>query len=54
MPINAPTAGTQIGEDFLAAAVAKGFQMCPAPVVSVKEITSVQSRIRTIENRGTM
>lgn len=54
VPINAPTAGTQIGEDFLAAAVAKGFQMCPAPVVSVKEITSVQSRIRTIENRGTM
>ena len=54
VPINAPTAGTQIGEDFLAAAVAKGFQMCPAPVVSVKEITAMQGRVRTIENRGTM
>ena len=52
VPINAPTTGTQIGEDFLAAAVAKGFQMCPAPVVSVKEITDLQARIRTMENVG--
>ena len=54
VPINAPTAGTQIGEDFLAAAVAKGFAACPAPVVSVKEITTVQSRVQAIEGRGRM
>lgn len=54
VPIVAPTQGTQIGEDFLAAAVAKGFRMCPRPVVSVKEITAVQERIQVIEGRGAM
>ena len=50
----AASGGTQIGEDFLAAAVAKGFAACPAPVVSVKEITTVQSRVQAIEGRGRM
>ena len=54
VPIVTPTQGTQIGEDFLAAAVAKGFRMCPRPVVSVKEITAVQERIQVIEGRGAM
>lgn len=50
----AASGGTQIGEDFLAAAVAKGFAACPAPVVSVKEITTVQGRVQAIEGRGRM
>lgn len=52
--IPAVSVGTQIGEDFLAAAVAKGFAACPAPVVSVKEITTVQGRVQAIEGRGRM
>ena len=55
VPITPPTGGgTQIGEDFLAAAVAKGFAACPAPVVSVKEITDVQGRIKAMERIGTL
>lgn len=44
--------GAQMGEDFLAAAIAKGFMMCPAPVVSVQEITRVSNRVRAIERNG--
>ena len=43
---------SSIGEDFLAAAVAKGFMMCPAPVVSVEEINRVASRVKVIQTRG--
>lgn len=53
VPIRAGNqAGSQMGEDFLAAAIAKGFMMCPAPVVSVEEITRVGNRVRAIESRG--
>lgn len=45
---------SSIGEDFLAAAVAKGFMMCPAPVVSVEEINRVASRVKVIQTRGTI
>lgn len=41
--------GSNIGEDMLAAAVARGFAACPAPVVSVEEITSVSNRVQAIE-----
>lgn len=54
VPIMAPATGMQMGEDFLAAAIAKGFMMCPRPVVSVEEITKLQERVRVIEGRGTM
>lgn len=54
VPIMAPATGTQMGEDFLAAAIAKGFMMCPRPVVSVEEITKLQERVKVIEGRGTM
>ena len=54
VPIMAPTTGTQMGEDFLAAAIAKGFMMCPRPVVSVEEITKLQEKVKVIEGRGTM
>lgn len=37
------------GEDMIANAVAKGVAMMPAPVVSVKEITTTQNRVRVIE-----
>ena len=41
---------TQMGEDMLAAAIAKGYAMAPAPVVSVEEITDVSNRVQVIEN----
>lgn len=47
VPINVNMTGASVGEDFLAAAVARGFMACPAPVVSVEEITSVQDKVRT-------
>lgn len=50
VPITINTNSASVGEDFLAAAVAKGFMMCPAPVVSVEEITRVQKQVRTIQN----
>ena len=50
VPITINTSGASVGEDFLAAAVAKGFMMCPAPVVSVEEVSRVQKRIKTIQN----
>ena len=42
--------GTQLGEDMLAAAIAKGYAMAPAPVVSVEEISDVGNRVRVIED----
>lgn len=50
VPITVNTSSASVGEDFLAAAVAKGFMMCPAPVVSVEEISRVQKRVKTIQN----
>lgn len=47
VPISVNMAGASVGEDFLAAAVARGFMSCPAPVVSVEEITNVQDKVRT-------
>lgn len=47
VPINVNMTGASVGEDFLAAAVARGFMACPAPVVSVEEITNVQDKVRT-------
>jgi len=42
-------ASSQVGEDMLAAAIAKGYAMAPAPVVSVEEITDVTNRVQAIE-----
>lgn len=50
VPIIAQTPQTQLGEDMIAAAVAKGMQMAPRPVVSVEEINNVQQRVEVIEN----
>lgn len=41
--------GTQIGEEFLANAVARGMAMAPRPVVSVEEINGVSNRVEVIE-----
>lgn len=52
VPIVANNGGSNIGMDMLAAAVARGYQMAPQPVVSVEEINRTQRRVKTIENIG--
>lgn len=46
--------GSQMGEEYLARAVARGFAMAPRPVVSVKEINNTSERVETIERIGTI
>ena len=43
-------ASSQMGEDMLAAAIAKGYALAPAPVVSVREISDVSNRVQVIED----
>lgn len=52
VPIVANNGDSNIGMDMLAAAVARGYQMAPQPVVSVEEINRTQRRVQTIENIG--
>lgn len=52
VPIVANNGESNIGMDMLAAAVARGYQMAPQPVVSVEEINRTQRRVKTIENIG--
>ena len=47
-------ASPQIGEEFLARAVAKGMMLAPRPVVSVEEITAAQNRVQAIERLATL
>lgn len=54
IPIVGYSQQSQIGEDFLASAVAKGMAYAPRPVVDVQEITSVANRVEVIENLGTL
>lgn len=44
----------QIGEEFLARAVARGMAMMPRPVVSVEEINSTNNRVEVIERLSTI
>lgn len=53
-PIIVQSPQQQIGEDFLAAAVAKGMAIAPRPIVSVEEINDVGRRVDVIENLGTL
>lgn len=53
VPIVQTGVQTQLGEDMLAAAVAKGYAMAPSPVVSVREINDVENRVKVIENMAT-
>lgn len=52
VPIVVNNGGSNIGMDMLAAAVARGYQMAPQPVVSVEEINRTQRRVQTTENIG--
>lgn len=44
----------QIGEEFLARAVARGMANAPRPVVSVEEISKASNRVETIERLSTL
>lgn len=46
--------GAQMGEEYLARAVARGFAMAPRPVVSVEEINNTSERVETIDRIGTI
>ena len=50
VPIVVQSPQQQVGEDLLAAAVAKGMAAAPAPVVSVEEINAVGRRVQVIES----
>lgn len=55
VPIMSSTGGgAQMGEEYLARAVARGFAMAPRPVVSVEEINNTSGRVETIERIGTI
>lgn len=49
VPIVVSNPQTQMGEDMLASAIAKGFAAAPRPVVGVEEFTEVQNRLEVIE-----
>lgn len=49
VPIVVNNSGSNIGMDMLAAAIAKGYQMAPRPVVSVQDIHTTENRIKVIE-----
>ena len=53
VPIMHGGMASQVGEDMLAAAIAKGYAMAPSPVVSVREITDVGNRVKVIEEMAT-
>lgn len=53
--VNSPNGGgQQIGEEFLARAVARGMAAAPRPVVSVEEINKTSGRVETIEHMATI
>lgn len=52
VPIVVQSPAQQQGEEFLAAAVAKGMRLAPRPVVAVDEINRVQKRVDVIERIG--
>ena len=49
VPIVVSNPQQQMGEEFLAVAVARGFAMAPRPVVSVEEISEVNNRVEVID-----
>lgn len=54
VPIIATTPQQQIGEDMLAAAVAKGMALAPRPVVAVTDIAREQNKVQVIEDVSTL
>ena len=51
---NIGSSSQQIGEEFLARAVARGMAAAPRPVVSVEEINNTSNRVETIERLATL
>lgn len=49
VPIVVSNPQQQMGEEFLAVAVARGYAMAPRPVVSVEEISEVNNRVEVID-----
>jgi hypothetical protein len=54
VPIVTANPQMQMGEDFIASAVAKGFASAPQPVVAVEEINRVDARMVRIEELSTI
>ena len=54
VPIVATTPQQQMGEDMLAAAVAKGMALAPRPVVAVTDIARAERRVEVIEDVATL
>lgn len=52
--VNNGNSQQQIGEEFLARAVARGMANAPRPVVSVEEISKASNRVETIERLSTL
>lgn len=52
VPITTAAPTQELGIDYLAAAVAKGMESMPRPVVSVEEINRVGKRVEVIERMG--
>lgn len=52
VPIVVQSPAQQLGEEFLAAAFAKGMALAPRPVVAVEEINNVQDRVEVLERLG--
>lgn len=54
VPITVGEPTPAFGEEFLAAAIAKGMERMPRPVVSVEEINKVSKRVEVIERMGSV
>lgn len=54
VPITVSEPTPTLGEEFLAAAIAKGMERMPRPVVSVEEINKVSKRVEVIERMGSV
>ena len=54
IPIISASPQQQIGEDMLAAAVAKGMTLAPRPVVAVTDIARAERRVQVIEDVSTL
>lgn len=52
--VNNNNSQQQIGEEFLARAVARGMASAPRPIVSVEEISKASNRVETIERLSTL
>ena len=53
VPVTVQQSSSSImGENMLARAVAKGVQAMPSPVVSIKEINNISSRVKVVDSLG--